>query len=58
MKVSCDVVWKGKKVPFMVIVYNKEDPSDADYMSLQRLNKKDDELVTFMRSNLRIYTHD
>ena len=42
----------------MVIVYNKEDPSDADYISLKRLNKKDDELATYLRENLRIYINE
>lgn len=42
----------------MVIVYNKEDPSDADYISLKRLNKSDDELTTYLRENLRIYIND
>ena len=58
VKVSSEVEWKGAIVPFMVIVYNKEDPSDADYITLKRLNKADDELATYLRENLRIYFHE
>lgn len=48
--------WKKDKiVPFMIFVYKKEDPSDIDYIMLQRLNMIGEELVTFIREHLRIY---
>ena len=58
VKVVSDVEWKGEIVPFMVIVFRKEDPSDVDYIILHRLNKFDDELVTFLREYLRIYINE
>ena len=59
VKVNSDVQWKDDRIiPFMIFVYKKDDPTDIDYIMLQRLNMIDEELTTFLREHMRIYIDD